>query len=90
MIAGQNLCHVVPNAPGNEGYSVSCDASGAGVLRFCADRGCSQNCISTPFTSEACLPNPPQFGAASVAVRCPGTPPAPVVPFVAAGGVRGA
>lgn len=79
-----------PQAPGNEGYRVDCAPDGSGTMSFCSDRTCGSCAIRTPFSSEVCAPNPPQFGSSSVAIRCPGTPPAPLVPFVAAnGGVRG-
>ncbi len=81
VVARQGSCNLVPNAPGNEGYKISCEPDGSGTLSFCTDRSCSTCPINTPFQSEVCLPNPPQYGAQSLAVRCPGTPPPPVQPF---------
>jgi len=85
VVAQQELCHLVPNAVDNlAGYKISCNPDTTGTFSFC-DKTCSSCSINTPFQSEVCLENPPQFGSSSVALRCPGVPPAPVVPFVAGG-----
>lgn len=52
----------VPNAPGNEGYKVACNADGSGTISFCSDRTCGSCSINSPFSSEVCLPNPPRYG----------------------------
>lgn len=85
----QELCHVVPNSPNFGGYKVTCNPDTTGEISFCTDSTCAQCNIRTPFQSETCLDNPPQYGSASVALRCPGVPPAKVVPFVAAASSSG-
>jgi hypothetical protein len=51
---------------------VPCAQSGAaGFFVVCADARCAAPPVSTtPFLSGACLPNPPEYGARSVAFAC--------------------
>lgn len=81
VVPVQGLCQRVPNAPGNEGYRVLCNADGSGIYQTCTDANCEVCTTTAPFRSEQCLANPIQYGSASVAFRCPGTPPAELVPF---------
>jgi hypothetical protein len=84
VVVQQSLCQRVPNAPGHEGYRVDCSTSADGrpiaTLSFCTDAACADCPIVTPVGVEECAASPPETGSASLAVRCPGTPPTPI-PF---------
>lgn len=55
------------------GYKVSCDANGqTGTYSVCTDENCGDCPVTTRFRTDQCLPNPPQYGSASVSIRCPG------------------
>jgi hypothetical protein len=70
VIAPQNLCNIVPNSL-TQGYKVTCNEAGTqGVFSVCADTTCTNCKVNTPFTNNACLANPPEFGAASVEFVC--------------------
>ena len=70
-----DVCNRVPRGA-DGGYKVSCAPDGsAGLFSVCSDAACGSCSVNTPFASDQCLANPPQFGSASVAIRCPGSSP---------------
>lgn len=82
VVGPQNLCHRVPNSA-TAGYRVTCNAAGAGggVFSVCTDPQCSSCDVNTPFEENQCLPNPPEFGSASVNIQCQAPlPPPPAAP----------
>lgn len=73
VVGSQGICHRVPNAPGNAGYKVNCNADGTGDITYCSDTNCNSCSITAPFERESCLPNDvARFGSASYTVTCPG------------------
>ncbi len=67
-------CNRVPlGADG--GYKVECAADGSVGLYSVCDSTCGKCSVATPFATDQCMANPPQFGSASVAIRCPGAVP---------------
>lgn len=71
VVAPQTICHTVPGAIKNGGYKVTCDAQGgAGTFQVC-DKTCETCGVNTPFANaQECVPNPPQFGSASINFNC--------------------
>ena len=64
------MCNRVPRGA-DGGYKVSCAEGGAtGVFSVC-DSTCTNCSVTTRFETDQCLPNPKEFGSASVAIRCP-------------------
>ena len=88
--AVQDLCQLVPNAPASTGYRVACAQSlNAGLYQTCGDAQCSQCDPPAPFQGGVCLPNPPQFGSASVIFQCaPGAVPDGTFAAVGGGSLR--
>ena len=65
------VCNRVPRGE-DGGYKVDCSADGSsGVYSVCSDSTCANCSLRTPFSSDQCMANPPAFGSASVAIRCP-------------------
>jgi hypothetical protein len=71
VVGPQDLCHRVPNSV-TAGYRVTCNPGGVGGGTFsvCADAQCGSCDVNTPFEEDQCLPNPPEFGSASVTISC--------------------
>jgi hypothetical protein len=70
-----DVCNRVPRGQ-DGGYKVQCAADGSiGLYSVCSDATCSNCSVQTPFASDQCLANPPQFGSASLSIRCPGAVP---------------
>ena len=66
-----DACNRVPRGA-DGGYKVECAADGAsGLYSVCSDAACASCGVRTPFASDQCMANPPAFGSASVAIRCP-------------------
>lgn len=74
----ENTCERVPRGA-NAGYKVSCNDDGSGRYDVCVDSNCQDCRVTTFFRSDQCLVNPPQYGSASVAIRCPVIGPVPSV-----------
>ena len=66
------VCNTVPGATaaGNTGYVVTCNANGTAGLFSVCDATCSTCLTNTPFANNACLANPPQYGARSLQPQC--------------------